>query len=60
MHLRLMNEVFRAFIGKFVVVYFDDILIYNKSIDEHIDHLCDVFNALRDAHLFDNLEKCTF
>jgi hypothetical protein len=58
--MRLMNEVFRAFIGKFVVVYFDDILIYIKSIDEHIDHLRAVFNALRDACLFGNLEKCTF
>jgi hypothetical protein len=55
-----MNEVFCAFIGKFVVVYFDDILIYNTSIDEYIDHLRAVFNALRDAHLFGNLEKCTF
>jgi hypothetical protein len=36
------------------------LLIYNKSIDKHIDHLRDVFNALRDAHLFGNLEKCTF
>jgi hypothetical protein len=58
--LRLMNEVLRASIGKFLVVYFDDILIYSKSIDEHIDHLRAVFNALRDAHLFGNLEKCTF
>jgi hypothetical protein len=56
----LMNEVLRAFIEKFVVVYFDDILIYNTSIDEHIDLLCAVFNALRNAHLFGNLEKCTF
>jgi hypothetical protein len=58
--MRLMNEVLHAFIGKFVAVYFDDILIYNTSIDEHIDHLRAVFNALRDAHLFGNLEKCTF
>jgi hypothetical protein len=47
-----MNEVLHAFIGKFVVVYFDDILIYGKSIDEHIDHLRAIFNALHDAHLF--------
>jgi hypothetical protein len=58
--MRLMNEVLRAFIGKFMVVYFDDILIYSMSIDEHIDHLRAVFNALRDAHLFGNLERCTF
>ena len=58
--MRLMNEVLRAFIGRFVVVYFDDILIYSKSFVEHMDHLRVVFNALRDAHLFGNLEKCIF
>jgi hypothetical protein len=56
----LMSKDLRAFIGKFMVVYFDDILIYSKSIDEHIDHLRAIFNALCDAHLFGNLEKCTF
>jgi hypothetical protein len=56
----LMNEVLRSFIGKFVVVYLDDILIYNKSLDEHIEHLRVVFGALREARLFANLEKCTF
>ena len=46
---RLMNGVLRAFIGHFVVAYFDDILIYNKSFVGHMDHLLAVFNALRDA-----------
>ena len=58
--MHLMNEVLWAFIGKFVVVYFDDILIYSKSISEHLDHLRVVFDALRTACLFGNLEKCTF
>ena len=43
-----------------MVVYFDDILIYSKSLDEHKEHLRAVFNALRDARLFANLEKRIF
>jgi hypothetical protein len=58
--MRLMNEVLHSFISKFVMVYFDDILIYSKSLDEHIEHLRAVFGAFREARLFANLEKCTF
>jgi len=58
--IRLMNHVLRAFIGKFIVVYFDDILIYNKKFDEHMDHLRQVLDVLRKESLYANLKKCDF
>ncbi|XP_052486321.1 uncharacterized protein LOC128041058 [Gossypium raimondii] len=58
--MRLMNHVLRSFIGKFYVVYFDDILIYNKSLDDHLLHLKSVLDVLRKESLFANLKKCTF
>nr|KYP48877.1 Retrovirus-related Pol polyprotein from transposon 17.6 [Cajanus cajan] len=58
--MRLMNHALRDCIGRFVVVYFDDILIYSQSLSDHVDHLRQVFLVLRDNHLFANVDKCTF
>ena len=58
--MRLMNHVLHSFIGKFLVVYFDDILIYSKNLDDHLIHLKYVLDVLRKERFFANLKKCTF
>ena len=58
--MRLMNHVLRAYIGKFVVVYFDDILVYSRSLEEHVEHPRIVLNVLRKERLYANLKKCDF
>lgn len=58
--MRVMNQALRPFIGKFVVVYFDDILIFSSSLDDHIRHLTDVLRVLHRDHFYATLKKCEF
>ena len=58
--MRLMHYVFRPYIGEFVVVYFDDILVFSKSLKEHVTHLRTVLQTLRIEQLYANMEKCLF
>lgn len=58
--VRLMNEIFSDFIGKFVVIYLDDILVFSSSREQHLNHLEQVLRRLHDHKLIINLEKCTF
>ena len=55
-----LNHALHAFISRFVVVYFDDILVYSKNLDEHINHLHCVLAVLRKEKLYANLKKCSF
>ena len=55
--IMLMNDILRPFIGKFLIHFIDDILVYSKSIVEYREHLKEVFIVLRKAILFANKKK---
>jgi hypothetical protein len=56
----IMNEIFAPMFRKFVLVFMDDILIYSKSLEEHTQHLLQVFRILKDNKLFIKQSKCSF
>jgi hypothetical protein len=56
----LMNDVLQSFLRRFVFVFFDDILIYNSSWSEHLQHVCLVLDALRAHSLHLKRSKCSF
>ena len=55
-----MNEVLKRFLGKFVIVYLDDILIFNKTKEEHLEYIRQVLQRLKEEKLLINLKKCSF
>lgn len=56
----LMNETLRPYLGKSVVVYLDDILVYSKTLEEHYTHLEQVLECLRAQKLYAKPKKCIF
>lgn len=58
--MRLMNDILRPYLDKFVVCYLDDILIFSKTEEEHAEHLRLVFEVLRKHKLYAEPRKCEF
>ncbi|XP_045803285.1 uncharacterized protein LOC123896906 [Trifolium pratense] len=56
----IMNDIFRPYLRKFVLVFFDDILVYSKNIQQHLQHLEVVLNVLTSNCFVANQAKCKF
>ena len=55
-----MNSVWHPYLDKFVILFIDDILIYSKNEEEHVEHLAAVLRLLREHQLYAKINKCSF
>ena len=55
-----MNDVFKPFPRKYVSVFFDDILVYSRHMEDHIQHLRSILATLRENSLSAKRSKCAF
>ena len=56
----LMNDIFKGALRRFVLVFFEDILIFSSSWKDHLSHLEFVLNKLKHHQLFARFSKCSF
>ncbi|KAL0456007.1 UNVERIFIED_CONTAM: RNA-directed DNA polymerase [Sesamum latifolium] len=55
----MMNQVLHGFLDEFVVVYLNDIVIYSRTLAEHVEHLRQVLARLREYELYAKVSKCS-
>ena len=56
----LMNHIFGPYLGRFMDVYLDDIIVFSKTEDQHIQDLKQTLSKLRNHKLYSKLSKCEF
>lgn len=55
-----MKSIIHPFLQKFVIVFFDDILVYSSSLESNCTHLAQVLSLLHSHQFFVKLAKCSF
>lgn len=56
----LMNEIFWPFLQKFVLIFFDDIMVYSSTREDHLIHLRMTLDVLRKKEIYAKRSKCCF
>ena len=56
----LMNQVFQPYLRKFILAFFDDILVYSATLEDHVHHLRTMLELLRGHQLYAKKSKCAF
>ena len=56
----VMNDVFRPHLGKSILIYLDDILVFSRTLEEHAHHIDEVLTLMQQNNLFAKLKKCDF
>jgi hypothetical protein len=57
---RIMNDILRDFLYKFVIVYLDEVCVYNRTLEEHLEHIRLVLRRFKEGGLNLRLKKCFF
>ena len=58
--MHLMHQIFREQLDQFIVIFLDDILIYSKNLQDHVDHVRRTLQILREHRLYAKVSKCAF
>ena len=58
--MRVMTQIVRSYLGKVVIVCFDDNMVFSQTHKEHLLHLTQVLDTLSGEKLYVNLKKCEF